>query len=76
MAQGWLSNMDVIVAITPLMEEIGHEVKVEHLTERTFDVKANVLDSTKLQEHTGWKPQIEFGDGLLRTCEWLRNYHA
>lgn len=71
-----LSNMDVIKAITPLMEEIGHEVKVEHLPERTFDVKANVLDSTKLQEHTGWKPQIEFGDGLLRTCEWLRNYHA
>lgn len=70
-----LSNMEVIKAIAPLLEEIGHEVKVDHLPERTFDVKANVLDSTKLQAHTVWKPKVEFNDGLRRTCEWLRNYH-
>ncbi|MGZ8983216.1 MAG: NAD-dependent epimerase/dehydratase family protein [Methylotenera sp.] len=69
-----LSNMDVIKAISPLMEAIGREVKVEHLPERTFDVKANVLDSTKLQKHTGWKPEVEFNDGLRRTREWLRQY--
>lgn len=68
-----LSNMDVINAILPLMKAIGCDMCVENLPERTFDVEANVLDSTKLQEHTGWKPQIEFADGLLRTREWLRN---
>lgn len=68
-----LSNMDVIEAMSPLMKEIGCEVGIEHLHERAFDVKANVLDSTKLQEHTSWKPQVEFGDGLRRTCEWLRS---
>lgn len=70
------SNMDVIDAMSPLMEEMRCEVRVEHLPERAFDVKANVLDSTKLQEHTGWKPQVGFGQGLRLTCEWLRGYSA
>jgi UDP-glucose 4-epimerase len=64
--------MDVIKAMSPLMEEIGCEVHVKYLPERAFDVKANVLDSTKLLLHTGWKPQVEFDDGLRRTREWLR----
>jgi len=70
-----LSNMDVIKGITPLMKELKCEVCVEHLPERAFDVKANVLDSAKLQAHTAWKPKVEFNDGLRRTCEWLRKYH-
>ena len=71
-----LSNMDVIKAMAPLMKELGCEVRVEHLPERAFDVKANVLDTTKLQAHTGWKPKVEFDDGLRRTCEWLRDYRG
>jgi UDP-glucose 4-epimerase len=47
-------------------------LKVENLPERPFDVKANILDSTKLQMHTGWKLNINFNDGLGRTCDWLR----
>ena len=68
------SNMDVIKAITPMMEDIGCKVNVEHLPERTFDVKANVLDSTKLQQHTGWKPIVSFNDGLHSTRQWLEQY--
>jgi len=71
-----LSNLDVIEAFKPLMREIGCEVPVKNQPERAFDVKANVLDSTKLQEHTGWKPQVEFNDGLRRTREWLKNYRG
>ena len=67
-----LSNLEVIEVFKPLMQEIGCEVQVENLPERAFDVKANVLDSSKLQEHTGWKLQVEFDDGLRRTREWLR----
>ena len=71
-----LSNLEVIEAFKPLMREIGCEVQVENLPERAFDVKANVLDSTKLQEHTGWKARVEFDDGLRRTREWLRNFRG
>lgn len=69
-----LSNMDVIEAISPLIQGIGGKVRMEHLPDRTFDVKINVLDSTKLQEHTGWKPVVEFAEGLRRTYDWLREY--
>ena len=66
------SNMDIIEAFTPLMNDMGYEVKVENLPERLFDVKANVLDSTKLHIQTGWKPQIALDDGLKCTFEWMR----
>ena len=67
------SNLDVINSISPLMKELKHEIHIEHLPERAFDVKANVLDSTKLYAHTGWKPEVEFEAGLRRTRDWLIN---
>jgi UDP-glucose 4-epimerase len=67
------SNMDVIQAMSPLLAKIGREVQVERLPERAFDVKANVLDSTKLFTDTGWKPQVEFHQGLHLTYEWLKS---
>ena len=67
-----LSNLEVIDAIRPLMREIRCEVHLEVLPVRAFDVKANVLDSTKLQKHTGWEPKVKFQDGLRRTREWLK----
>ena len=69
-----LSNMDVIEAMTPLINEIGFDLHIDHLPERIFDVKANVLDSTKLHEHTGWEPQVGFHEGLLLTRGWLRRH--
>jgi UDP-glucose 4-epimerase len=66
------SNMDVIQAMAPIMKKFGWAVHVEHLPERAFDVKANVLDSTKLLSDTGWKPEVDFDKGLHLTCEWLK----
>jgi UDP-glucose 4-epimerase len=68
------SNMDVIEAISQLMKGAGAEISIDHLPERAFDVQANILDSGKLQEETGWKPKVEFREGLLRTREWLRGF--
>lgn len=70
------SNMDVIKLMSPLLLEIGCPPRVEHLPERVFDVKANVLDSGKLYEHTGWKPQITFESGLKLTLDWLRSVNG
>ncbi len=67
-----LSNLDVVKAITPLMREIGCEVCVESLPERAFDVKVNILDSTKLQADAGWKAQVEFHEGIVSTRDWLK----
>lgn len=68
-----LSNKEVVQILSPLMNKMGFKTIVEHLPERAFDVKANVLDSTKLQMHTGWKPRIGIEEGLTLTFKWLRN---
>ena len=66
-----LTNSAVVDFLKPLMWKIERNVLVENLPERPFDVKSNVLDSIKLQSHTGWKPKVKFNDGLGRTCDWL-----
>lgn len=68
-----LSNMRVIQAMSPLMNQMGFDVRIEHLPERTFDVKVNVLDSSKLQADTSWKAQVPFTEGLQLTAEWIRS---
>ena len=66
-----LSNLEIVESLKPLMDEIGHEVRIKNLSERAFDVRANVLDSMKLQINSGWKPVIKFNEGLILTCDWL-----
>ncbi|MDD2774384.1 MAG: NAD-dependent epimerase/dehydratase family protein [Gallionella sp.] len=67
-----MSNMDIVHAFKPLLQDFGYKVQIEHLPERIFDVKTNILDSTKLKEHTGWETKVTFEDGLGLTYEWLR----
>lgn len=70
-----LSNRDVIEAISPLMNGMGFDVRVEYLSERKFDVKVNILDSTKLSNHTGWSTQVDFLLGLRLTANWIKSFH-
>ena len=70
------SNMDVIETILPLMKGLADEVHIEHLPERPFDVRANILDSGKLRKDTGWRPKMAFDEGLLCTREWLKDFHG
>ncbi|HEU19906.1 MAG TPA: NAD-dependent epimerase/dehydratase family protein [Deltaproteobacteria bacterium] len=70
------SNMDVIEAIGSVMNGSNNAISVEHLPERPFDVKTNVLDTTALREHTGWEPRVDFNDGLARTWSWLREQYG
>ena len=67
------SNRDVLAAIAPLAESEGLEVRVKTLPQRPFDVPANVLDSTRLTNETGWKPAVAFEEGIAKTWNWL--YH-
>lgn len=65
------SNLEILEFMSSIMTSDGFEIEVENLPERSFDVKANILDSTKLINHTGWKPGVEFLDGLKKTYTWL-----
>ncbi len=68
-----LSNLDVVEVLIPLMRGIDCEVFVENMPERAFDVKVNILDSTKLQVDAGWKAKIMFHEGIVATRDWLKS---
>ena len=67
------TNLDVIKVCKSLIREFDFGFNVENLPERAFDVKASVLDSSKLRDHTDWNSQVSFEEGLMRNYEWLRN---
>lgn len=66
------SNRDVLDAISSHAASLGFRARLHVLPSRHFDVSANVLDSSKLSEETGWKPLTSFDDGIRRTWDW---YH-
>ncbi len=68
------SSREVIEAMTPVMQEIGCAIRIDYAPERVFDVQANVVDSSKFRQHTGWVPQVSFEEGLLRTRDWLSDF--
>lgn len=70
------SNVDVLERMRPLLKEIGCDLRTLHEPERPFDVRANVLDSSKLTKQTGWKPLMEFTDGLRQTRDWLMEQYG
>jgi UDP-glucose 4-epimerase len=67
-----LSNLELMLRVKPMLEAIGCKVIVQHMPAREFDVKQNVLDSTKLTEHTGWLPAVDLDAGLTMTLGWLK----
>lgn len=66
-----ISNIEIIKIIEPLMKELGCAVDIDFLPERTFDVKANILNTSKLKKATGWSPTVSFHEGLKVTRDWL-----
>ena len=38
------------------------------------EIDRQFVDSSKLRELTGWRPQVELRDGLRRTLEWYREH--
>lgn len=59
-----LNNIQVIDRLNLALEKHNTRLQIEYLPERSFDVKMNVLDATKLIRDTNWKPKISFEMGL------------
>jgi CDP-glucose 4,6-dehydratase len=54
----------------------GGELEPDYQGEGNPDgeIDRQFVDSTKLRELTGWRPEVELGDGLRRTLEWYRGH--
>jgi nucleoside-diphosphate-sugar epimerase len=44
--------------------------------ERGGDIKHSLADVSSAEKHLGYKPKVDFEDGLKRTVEWYRNSHS
>lgn len=67
------STGNVLKTLFPLANTYGFKPKIKVLPPRIFDVPANVLDSAKLTNHTGWTPKVSFDEGINKTWEWYLN---
>ncbi len=65
-----LSNLEIIEKLNLILKKYGVDIFTKHLPERLFDIKVNVLDSTKLKLGTGWMPKISIDIGIEKTVKW------
>src|SRR5438128_7890414 len=51
----------------------GYTGEVQYGPERAGDVKHSLADLSRAEKHLGYKPKVDFEEGLRRTIEWYRN---
>lgn len=51
----------------------GYPGNVNYGPEREGDVKHSLADVSSAEKHLGYKPQVNFEEGLRRTVEWYRS---
>jgi len=61
------SNLDVLRTIEPLASTHRRRIELRVEERRGFDVPANILDSARLREISGWTPQVPFEAGIGET---------
>ncbi len=51
---------------------LGDSVRIEFVPERPGDFGGKDISGEKALRELGWKPQVEFEEGLRRTIDWFR----
>ena len=49
------------------------ESYIEHVADRLGHDRRYAIDSSKIQAELGWKPEVDFAQGLAETVEWYKN---
>jgi CDP-glucose 4,6-dehydratase len=59
-----------------VVEISGSELEPEYLGtgSPSGEIDRQYIDSTKLREMTGWRPEVGLRDGLIRTLEWYQDH--
>ncbi|HEX4427103.1 MAG TPA: SDR family oxidoreductase [Terriglobales bacterium] len=67
------TRIDLNETFAVLKKLIGFKGEVKYGPERAGDVKHSLADLTLSEKHLGYKPQVNFEEGLKRTVEWYRS---
>ncbi len=66
------TNIDLIKLI---LKKLGKsENLITYVKDRPGHDRRYAIDSSKIREELGWKPQVEFQDGINNTVEWYLNF--
>ncbi len=70
------STISLLELLDLIAELTGRRPEVEHAPWRTGDQRYYVSDTRRLQELTGWRPQVGVRQGVGRLLTWLRQLSA
>ncbi|MBM3569120.1 MAG: dTDP-glucose 4,6-dehydratase [Alphaproteobacteria bacterium] len=71
-----LPNLKVVETICDLLDELRpanggpRRGLIQHVADRPGHDRRYAVDSTKLKTELGWRPEVDFADGLRRTVRW------
>jgi UDP-glucose 4-epimerase len=66
------SNLDILHLLEPLAAEAGLAIRKRALPARQFDVPVNILDSSRLNAASGWRPRTLLEEGVARMWRAIR----
>ncbi len=67
---------DLNQAFQLLKKIIGYTGEVKYAPERSGDVKHSLADLSRTEKQLGYKPTVDFEEGLRRTVDWYREQSA
>ena len=67
-----IDNRQMLDAIGVQVGRDGMELDVRSASVRAFDVSANILDSTRLRDVSGWQPEVALEAGLEKAWNWIK----
>jgi nucleoside-diphosphate-sugar epimerase len=67
------TRIDLNETFAVLKKLIGFTGEVKYGPERAGDVKHSLADLTRSEKYLGYKPQVNFEEGLKRTVDWYRD---
>jgi nucleoside-diphosphate-sugar epimerase len=66
-------RIDLNETVRVLKRLIGCAGEVNYAPERAGDVKHSLADMSRAEKHLGYKPKVDFEEGLQKTIDWYRN---
>lgn len=66
-----MPNIEIARLIVRTLDK--KEDLITHVADRPGHDRRYAIDPSKLERELGWKPEMSFHDGLLKTIEWYKN---
>lgn len=77
------TNLQVVTAICDAMDELlpnadgsSHKALISYVADRPGHDRRYAIDSSRIERELGWKPSMQFEEGLRKTVQWYLGNRA